>query len=113
MATIENPILNSPFREPTRHFRFDEDGITAEVVEGRRSSTYFVPIPQPRKKGGAQLSLGMQGDWTAERMKANDFINDIRRYVTAWRRSNHPGITAVTASCCATAGSRTLPAAVR
>jgi hypothetical protein len=23
---IEYPILNSPFREPTRHFRFTEDG---------------------------------------------------------------------------------------
>ena len=94
--TIVNPILNSPYREPGRHFRFDEDGITAEVAEGRRLSTYFVPIPAPKKKGGAQLSLGMQGDWTAERMKANDFINDIRRYVAAWRQSNYPGITAVT-----------------
>jgi hypothetical protein len=29
MATvIENPILNSPFEEPRRHFAFDEDGIT-------------------------------------------------------------------------------------
>ncbi len=26
-VSIENPILNSPFAEPTRHFRFD-DGIT-------------------------------------------------------------------------------------
>ncbi len=94
--TIDNPILNSPFREPGRHFRFDDDGITTEVAEGRRLSTYFVPIPAPKKKGGAQLSLGMQGDWTAERMKANDFINDIRRYVAAWRQSNYPGITAVT-----------------
>jgi type III restriction enzyme len=94
--TIVDPIINSPYREPGRHFRFDEDGITAEVVEGRRLSTYFVPIPAPKKKGGAQLSLGMQGDWTAERMKANDFINDIRRYVAAWRQSSYPGITAVT-----------------
>ncbi len=23
---IENPILNSPFREPNRHFRFSEEG---------------------------------------------------------------------------------------
>jgi hypothetical protein len=27
-VVIENPILNSPFAEPTRHFRFDKDGIT-------------------------------------------------------------------------------------
>jgi type III restriction enzyme len=35
---IENPILNSPFREPSRHFRFDDEGITNEIVVGRRCS---------------------------------------------------------------------------
>jgi type III restriction enzyme len=50
-AIIENPILNSPFEEPTRHFKFTDDGITNEVVETRRLSGYFVPIPQPKKKG--------------------------------------------------------------
>ena len=38
-VTIENPILNSPFAEPARHFRFDEQGITPEVVETRRVSS--------------------------------------------------------------------------
>ena len=28
---IENPILNSPYDEPRRHFFFDEDGITDRV----------------------------------------------------------------------------------
>lgn len=32
---IENPILNSPFEEPKRHFTFTDDGITNEVVEAR------------------------------------------------------------------------------
>jgi CRISPR-associated protein Cas2 len=41
---VENPILNSPFAEPTRHFKFDEEGITNEVVDGRRRSSYFIPI---------------------------------------------------------------------
>jgi type III restriction enzyme len=27
-VVIQNPILNSPFEEPRRHFRFDDDGIT-------------------------------------------------------------------------------------
>jgi type III restriction enzyme len=34
---IENPVINSPFLEPTRHFKFDEEGITNEIVGGRRS----------------------------------------------------------------------------
>jgi type III restriction enzyme len=32
-VVIENPILNSPYEEPRRHFRFTEDGITDEIVE--------------------------------------------------------------------------------
>jgi len=49
-VTIENPILNSPYEEPSRHFRFDDEGITNEVVSGRRRSEYFVPVPRPRKR---------------------------------------------------------------
>ncbi|HEX4609376.1 MAG TPA: hypothetical protein VH092_14360 [Urbifossiella sp.] len=36
-VVIENPILNSPFDEPARHFRFDNDNrITAETLDRRR-----------------------------------------------------------------------------
>ncbi len=93
-VVIDNPILNSPFREPARHFRFDDDGITNEIAEGRRRSMYFIPIPKPRTTGGAQLSL--PGDWVAERMTDNDFINRVREHVGAWRSARYPGITAVT-----------------
>ena len=49
---IENRIINSPFDEPSRHFRFTDEGITNEEVDGRRTSSYFVPIAKPKKKGG-------------------------------------------------------------
>lgn len=32
-VVIENPVLNSPFVDPNRHFRFGDEGITDEVVE--------------------------------------------------------------------------------
>jgi len=38
---IENPAINSPFAEPRRHFRFDDNGITDEIAPGRRRSTPF------------------------------------------------------------------------
>jgi len=44
-VVIENPIINSPFEEPKRHFKFNEDGITNEIIDSRRISAYFVPIP--------------------------------------------------------------------
>ena len=61
---IENPILNSPFAEPPRHFKFTDDGITNEVVEGRRVSSYFIPIARPKKKG---QQLQFDTEWTQDR----------------------------------------------
>ena len=43
-VVIANPVINSPFEEPRLHFRFSEQGITDEIVLGRRQSEYFVPI---------------------------------------------------------------------
>ena len=33
---IENPVINSPYDEPKRHFKFTEEGITDEIIEGTR-----------------------------------------------------------------------------
>ena len=35
MATVfvKNPILDSPFREPDRHFRLSDDGTPTEIIE--------------------------------------------------------------------------------
>ncbi len=89
-AIIENPILNSPFGEPTRHFKFTDDGITNDIVESRRLSGYFVPIPQPKKKG---KQLVFDSEWTQDRFKESEFINRIRDRVNVWRQQGWPGIT--------------------
>ncbi len=93
-VVIENPVINSPFLEPARHFRFGKEGITNDVVEGRRSSSYFVPIAKPKKKGG-QTSL-FETEWTKERVKENEDINKIRQRVSLWRKGGYQGITPVT-----------------
>jgi hypothetical protein len=49
-VVIENPILNSPFEEPGRHFKFSDEGITNEIVSSRRVSSYFIPVPRAKKK---------------------------------------------------------------
>jgi type III restriction enzyme len=92
---IENPIINSPFAEPERHFRFSDEGITNEVVEGRRSSSYFVPIARPKKKGKEQMQF--ETEWTQDRLEENKLVNDIRRRVTMWRKGGHVGVTPTTA----------------
>ena len=83
---IENPILNSPYVEPTKHHRFDDEGITNDVISSRRISTYFIPIPKPRRKGG---QLVFDTEWTKERMEENKEINRIRASVSQWRRGTY------------------------
>lgn len=91
---IENPIINSPFTEPQRHFRFGDDGITNDIIEQRRKSQYFIPIAQPKKKD-KQLELDF-GSWTQDRIEENKFINDIRILVSSWRRGGYRGHTNIT-----------------
>jgi hypothetical protein len=57
-TVVENPILNSPFREPARHWRFGDTGITNEVVESRRLSSYFMPIPASKVLSGTSACAG-------------------------------------------------------
>jgi type III restriction enzyme len=90
---IENPVLNSPFEVPQRHFKFDDEGITNEVVESRRNSAYFIPIAKPKMQG---KQLRLDAGWTEERIRPNDDINRIRAKVDQWRQGNHVGITKTT-----------------
>jgi type III restriction enzyme len=56
---IENPILNSPYREPTRHFATTVDGrVTGEIEERRRPSEFFVPVAPPEMRA-PQLMLDL------------------------------------------------------
>ncbi len=89
-TVIENPVINSAFAEPLRHFKFDDDGITSEIVDARRPSAYFIPVAQPKKKG-KQLELGTE--WTEDRLRENDYINEVRTAVGDWRKRDYPGIT--------------------
>ena len=93
-VVIENPIINSPFDEPTRHFRFTDEGITNEIVTGRRISSYFVPIARPKKKG-KDKSL-FETEWTQDRIEENELVNQIRAQVKLWRDRGYVGVTPTT-----------------
>ena len=93
-VTIENPVINSPFEEPQRHFKFNARGITEEIAEGRRRSEYFMPFPKPKKQSGeTQLQFELPD---RDLREANAFINSVRTQVTAWRNSGYPGVTPTT-----------------
>lgn len=92
-TVIENPVINSPFTEPGRHFRFTDEGITDEIIEERRSSSYFIPIARPKKKG---KQLAFDTDWTQDRIEENRFVNRVRERVKQWRSGGYVGTTATT-----------------
>ena len=77
------------------HEYFDLTGITDETVDGRRSSSYFVPIARPKKKGSKQLQFDTE--WTQDRIEENKLVNDIRRRVALWRKGGYVGVTPTTA----------------
>ncbi len=90
-TVIDNPILNRPYDEPGRHFAFDDAGITDVIVERRRPSSYFTPVPQSRK-GGQQLELT---EITADQIRRNDLVDRIRDHVAVWRGAGYPNVTPV------------------
>src|SRR5262245_37036135 len=93
-AVIENPILNSPFEEPTRHFRFDaNDQITNTIDTGRRGSSYFLPIAAPKKKAAPGL---FDDDYAGETKAESGHVNRIRRLLGKWRLERRPEVTPVT-----------------
>jgi len=85
---IDNPIVNSPFAEPSRHFAFDADGITDEVVESRRPSTHLTAVPPVKRQRKAQAHIEFPEEAT-ERVVDNEFINLVRARVDLWRRRGY------------------------
>jgi len=92
---IENPILNSPFAEPSRHWELDENGIpTGTPAPGRRRSEFIVPVPPPKHKVKAQASLDLEDEYG--KRQPNDYINEIRTKVAQWRSLGEQGLRPVT-----------------
>ena len=100
---FDNPILNSPYRYPSRHWELDGDGQpTRNVVESRRRAEFISPIPKPKKRRGrspagqeSQESLVFdEGKGLSTRAQQYEqhagIINGVRREVDAWRRLPDP-----------------------
>lgn len=106
---FETPILNSPYKEPSRHHALDAEGqpLNEPPREGRRRSEFITPVPKPRKKkqkaDARQGRLGLQSDdgVSSEEQEYNPtpIINEIRTHLAAWRASTPAtwGVTPATA----------------
>jgi type III restriction enzyme len=103
---FKNPILNSPYEYPDRHWELDDDGQpTGSVLDYRRSAKFVTPVPKPRKRKDkkpaaytqAALAIGAAGVTTAERQyDTTSMVNAIRAEVDQWRAIPDPARWRVT-----------------
>ena len=90
---FEQPILNSPYEAPSRHWELDDDGQpTHRLVEARRQVRFMSPIPAAKKRGAAaQLELNASLDAGDQAMiDLARVIQDLRGEVTRWRQLPNP-----------------------
>lgn len=91
-AANDNPIINSPYAAPDRHWEISANGsFTQKIREGRRSSVYYVPVaPKSRRGGQTELDL-THDDYRELPFEPNALVNGIRERVDAWRRDGYEG----------------------
>ena len=101
---FENPILNSPYAYPSRHWELDRDGQpTQKIIESRRRAEFISPVPKPRKRGSAakqEMLLFDEGKGLSTREQQYErhaeIINSVRREVDDWRQRPDPNHWRVT-----------------
>ena len=101
---FEQPVLNSPYERPSRHWELDETGQpTQQIVESRRPAEFVTPIPLPKRRKGAAQQAALVFDEAAQKLEAagqqydlTAIINGVRQQVDRWRELPNPSQWQVT-----------------
>jgi type III restriction enzyme len=90
---VPNPILSSPFAEPSRHW-YIREGEEPELRPGRRPAVIFPPRDQRERWDESDQTLFPSSAYPG----AYDLclVNLIRQRVKDWRGQGHPGVTRTT-----------------
>ncbi|MDX2089783.1 MAG: DEAD/DEAH box helicase family protein [Kofleriaceae bacterium] len=81
---VANPIINSPFLEPARHYDFS--GAAAKIADRRRGAGYHGQLRTDRTDGAI----------IQHELFPLPVVNELRYRVKQWRERRHPGVTATT-----------------
>ena len=84
---VEEPILNSPFREPGEFWQIEE-GKPPVRAPGRRQAGYFYRDPKGAEPEPGQAA---RGAWVEL-----ETVNLIRERLAAWREADYPGASRTT-----------------
>ncbi len=97
---FDQPILNSPYAYPSRHWELDESGQPTQKIEDfRRKAEFITPIPKPKKRKKKteeqlelklKLDVGYEISTEEQQYKTTSIINEVRRLVEHWRAESNP-----------------------
>src|SRR5437879_4387949 len=100
---FDQPILNSPYECPHRHWELDSSGQpTQKIIERRRRAEFITPIPKPKKRKKAAPQDEMvfdEGKGLSTKEQQYDptsIINEVRQSVDSWRALPNPSQWQVT-----------------
>ena len=101
---FEQPVLNSPYERPSRHWELDETGQpTQQIAEHRRPAEFVTPIPQPKRRKGSAQQAALVFDAAAQKLETagqqydlTAIINGVRQQVDRWRDLPNPSQWQVT-----------------
>ena len=101
---FEQPILNSPYEHPSRHWELDSVGQpTQKIGESRRRAEFITPIPTPRKRRKDSpdqqdliLDEGRGLSTQEQQYDPTSLINRVRSHVDKWRMIPNPSDWRVT-----------------
>lgn len=87
---VSSPILNSPYQPPSRHWELNQKTfrMTEEVLEGRRKSGAYLPVPVHSDANPDPQS--------SENTEPHLLINHIREEVDKWHADGWPGVSRIT-----------------
>lgn len=82
-----NPVLNSPYEAPERHWALTENGELSEVQkQGRRPSLRAVPVTRKARKSEQGTLDFTYEDEQGRGFAENSLVNGIRAEIDRWRR---------------------------
>ncbi|MCJ7546590.1 MAG: DEAD/DEAH box helicase family protein [Deltaproteobacteria bacterium] len=82
--TIDRLIINSPYEEPSRHWRYDRETRLFSLAEGRRPAGYVVASESSKAFDDPGIFIEIP------------LVNLIRPRIKAWREAGYPGVTGIT-----------------
>lgn len=83
-ATIDRLIINSPYEEPGRHWKYSRERRAFDLAKGRRPAGYIIPSESSQSFDDPGVFVEIP------------LVNQIRPRVNAWREEKYPGVTGIT-----------------